>query len=152
MWHWNLSGLFPLTILTNFFCFFLFFFFRFTGKSLFEVDQLSSFFVTMGPFSDPSSFSWERKTPFSESVFKNTTCLSGNRRLWLWKCVLCNMPRYFCNLTYLPEFTRRKLKPLLQLVSNSHIKQHGPFAVCEGYWNWEHDAVWEIVVAYKYPK
>lgn len=51
-------------------------------------------------------------------------------------------------VAYLPEFTCRKMKSLLQLLTNSYIKQHGPFTVHEGDWNWEDDAIWEIVVPY----
>lgn len=38
-------------------------------------------------------------------------------------------------VAYLPEFTCRKMKSLLQLLSNSYVKQHGPFTVYEGDWN-----------------
>lgn len=61
--------------------------------------------------------------------------------------VCYSIPRYFF-VTYLPEFTCRKMKSLLQLLSNSYVKQHGPFTVHEGDWNWEDDAIWEIVVPY----
>lgn len=96
--------------------------------------------------SDPSSFSWERKTTFSTlkalHIYIYLTYLRYEN-----VCCATN-PRYLCALTYLPDFTRRKLKSLLQLVSDGHVKEHGPFPVCEGDWNWEHDAIWEIVVPY----
>ena len=83
-----------------------------------RTNQLSSLFIRLLQFYDPSSFSWGKKNTalylfffFLKRHFWKTICSSSNDILSWWKCVLEYPSLFFCSVPVLVHLQKDEVFP-----------------------------------------